>query len=931
MKSASPSTARLCPLIILFCLLAVPHGARAQGGPTVTPDLFGEPVDIVTPGYLHWDRPSGDTVDPDGDERDIDNNFGEHNGGVDEPTFSSQVKAYGAGSVGPEFAYVYGTNTIHWEFRPPGPGSYVISTLLWKELSAPTKIVFSYRRGDEWVDLPAVEGVREWPHFGKLGCWRVEVPKNQLTLPIRVRAESGRGLLHRILLGKLRTESPFTSPAQPTAHPSMYFRTEDLPALRKKVRSGPAKLAYDYMVQRAKAYPRRVGGWKRRGAHVVGRSIIQTAFVSAMTGDDAHLKSVLRMIDKVMSWDHGPDVVKVQMSKTDHYNVLERGRQLSAIVLAYDWCYERMSPEQRRRIRRFIEAEANRLYVYNECMVGNVDSGNWDPWIGAGYGMAGILLRDEHKWADKWIESEKRIFGLNLRHSAEDFGYFMNGFVKALDFGICLKTATGEDIFAPDAERLRALLDYRMTLLTPQRDGYPKFGDASAQNDPVLALCLATYLRDPMAQWFVNNLSCADPRQVGRWGWNHMMPVAVVTMYDAGLKEQTPDVPRLSLGRSFSDESRLSPGLRPVTVLRTGYGRATDVQFSMRCGDFAGWHGHPSQGSFILTAYGDHMTTDLAMGAPYGTPQSDFSKSAQAHCTVMIDGKGQEKYSDPVYGYDLEAGHPGPLLHTDFVDHMLTENAAAYRKNPSLKKLDHAYRHFVFVRRPNRRAYVVILDDIRLDDRPRVYEWLLQTDTEHKVTSEESNRQLISGRALLDVITTDPPSIVVEKVDTLRRWRTLKIRSGSPVVTGRFVNVLYPRTSRMPLPPVTRLAGRSATGARIGTKENGEAVLFATGDSPIEEAGVSTDAKLAAVGSKGGRAQWFLCVGGTRMELDGKLLFRSDAPVTVALDAARNGQISAAGPAEVSIVFGKGESATVNVAAGILTVRRGRPIAGGKR
>jgi hypothetical protein len=64
----------------------------------VSLDLFGELVDIVTPGYLHWNRESGDIVDPDDDRNDIDNNFGEHEGFMDSPEFSSKVTTYGSGN-----------------------------------------------------------------------------------------------------------------------------------------------------------------------------------------------------------------------------------------------------------------------------------------------------------------------------------------------------------------------------------------------------------------------------------------------------------------------------------------------------------------------------------------------------------------------------------------------------------------------------------------------------------------------------------------------------------------------------------------------------------------------------------------------------------------------------------------------------------------
>ena len=902
-----------CCGIMLIAVLTAPSIAGADDAKSVSGDLFGEPVDIVTPGYLHWNSKSGDTVDPHADSHDIDNNFGEHSGKVSVPSLSDQVADYGKGSVEEEFVYVYGDNTVSWEFNVPGGGSYVFSSLLWKELTDETTVVFSFKRDGQWIDLPAIDDAREWPHFGRPFWFQIDVPEGVTRLPMRARTEKGRGLINRMLLGKLRDKSPFITPEEPTEHPHLYFRSKDIPALRKKIKSGPPKLAYDYMLANTEVYRKGMVKWQRKGGHVVGRSVIQTAFVYVMTNDRKHLESVLKMIDKIMSWKHDPDVIKTTMVPEERYNVLERGRQLSAIVLVYDWLYHDIPVKKREEIRKFIADEANRLYVYNECQEGNLEIGNWGPWVGAGYGMAGILFRNEHKWADKWIESEKRIVDVNLRTSGEDFGYFMNGFVKAMDFGITLQTATGEDIFTPNAKRLQALLEYRMTLLTPQQDGYPSFGDARARNEPLLAMCLTAYLDDRLAQWYLHNLSCANPKQVRNWAWNHMFPVAVVTMYRDDLKPQAPNAERLSLAKSFWEDKNLPPGLRPVTVLRTGYGRSTDVQFSIRCGQYGGWHGHPNQGNFMLNAFGDHMTADIARGGTYGSPKSNFSKTPEAHSGVLIDGQGQEKYSDEVYGRDLEAGHPGPLLHTDFVDYVESELAVAYRKNPALKNLDHAYRHFVMVRKPARHAYVVIIDDVQLDDKAHEYEWLIQSDMRHTVTVKGKNRHIIAGKAQLNLFTVEPPDIVSETLETLDTWRTLKIKPASPVKIGRFVTVLYPKTARMRLPKVERISGPTAVGARVGTPRSNETFLFALGDKPIDEAGISCDGKLVVVGYEKAKPAWILCVGATKLTIDGQIWMQSDKPVNAAFMPGVSPVVTSQTEASVTFCPGNTEAKTIQI------------------
>lgn len=916
-----PVTRALLCRVALCVVGFMPSGvAFAQVSQPVSPDLFGELVDVVTPGYLHWSSASGDTVDPDDDRNDSDNNFGEHAGAVDAPTFSSQAKAYAQGSVAEEFVYAYGDNTVSWQFKVPGPGQYVMVTRLWRELQETTNAVFSYRAGETWTELPAVEDIEHWGDYGNPVCFSIEVPEGERSLPVRVRATSGRCLIFRVLLGRKREGSPFADDAEVT-HPSLHFRATDLPELQEKISSGPPKLAYDYMTQQVQWYTntlnRGENSWQpKNSAHHVSRSIAQTAFMYVLTHKPEYLDTVTRMIETVMDWPRDANAIVDQRAG---YNILARGRQLSALAMAYDWLYDEMDVRKRRRLRRFLDEEANRLYLYNGTCVGDVESGNWDPWIGAGYGMAGIALRDEHHWARDWVDSMRRIFRANLHRSGEDFGYFNSGFVKALDFAISLRTATREDLFAPEARRLRALLDYRMMLLTPQRDGYPQFGDAHGSNDPVLALCTAAFLRDPLAQWYIHHLSCGSADQVKSWGWQHMMPVAVVTMYDATLEEEPPGEPRLALARSFADEPDVPAALRAVTIMRTGYDRATDVQLALRCGDYAGWHGHPDQGSFVLNAYGDHLVIDRALGAPYGTPASKFSKSAQAHSTVLIDDKGQVPYSGPVY-YDREAGHTGPLLHASFIDYVLADSTVAYRKNPPIRVMDHARRHFLFVRKPDRHAYIVIFDDLQQDERLHDYDWLVQTDTEHTIETEGPRHYAFRGDAELYIFTVAPNSVEMSQTDSHDIWRTLKLMNTDEVRRGLFLNVLYPKSEEMALPEVARVEGKGFVGAQVGSDD---LFLFATEDSLVNAHGISTDGDIAVLGREDGEVAWFLCAGGARMEADGENLFASDQPVTAAFNAARDGCIVTDGPASVSVSLGGAAPVVIKVEAGTTAVREG--------
>jgi hypothetical protein len=146
----------IIPLFIYSLAVANTDMRLESVNQPVSPDLFGELVDVVTLGYLHWNQESGDVIDPDDDANDIDNNFGEHGGFVDSPEFTT----YGSGNVAEEFVYVCGDGTTGWNFAVSGPGEYILVTRLWRELRERTDIVISYNSGDRWIDLPVVDDIQ---------------------------------------------------------------------------------------------------------------------------------------------------------------------------------------------------------------------------------------------------------------------------------------------------------------------------------------------------------------------------------------------------------------------------------------------------------------------------------------------------------------------------------------------------------------------------------------------------------------------------------------------------------------------------------------------------------------------------------------------------------------------------------------------------
>ena len=100
--------------------------------------------------------------------------------------------------------------------------------------------------------------------------------------------------------------------------------------------------------------------------------------------------------------------------------------------------------------------------------------------------------------------------------------------------------------------------------------------------------------------------------------------------------------------------------------------------------------------------------------------------------------------------------------------------------------------------------------------------------------------------------------------------------------------------------------------------------LLADSGADIDCEGLRTDGRIVAVGWDRGETEWFLVVDATSATINGADVLRAKAPVTVALDAERDGAIVAAEATGVTLSFGPGEPLRINVNAGATRLEAGR-------
>lgn len=210
-----------------------------------------------------------------------------------------------------------------------------------------------------------------------------------------------------------------------------------------------------------------------------------------------------------------------------------------------------------------------------------------------------------------------------------------------------------------------------------------------------------------------------------------------------------------------------------------------------------------------------------------------------------------------------------------------------------------------------------MFDDIRPGGGTHQFEWLLHTDTKHKIEPREDGHYVFSGNAELHAWLLEPRKLSAKTSEKFN-LRSLTVKVEERLRRGFFVSVLYPKATNMQTPEVKRLAGDGFVGASVKGEDVGgeDVILFAQAGGPISSRGWETDGKILGLFPGKGEKKAYIAVRATYLRLGGQELFKADKPVTVALDPAGGGTATLAeGRAQLTIRLG-GRSRTIQLEGG---------------
>ena len=403
-----------------------------------------------------------------------------------------------------------------------------------------------------------------------------------------------------------------------TARPQPGLRS--LEAVRRDIRSGRSAGLWQELrakVEKELQQPLVVAGTKHNRSYkfvaTACNRITDAALVALITNERKYAEASLAQIEVLFDeakWPEWSDQAHLDAGlKSD----LRHGQFARAIGFAYDWIYQLLTPEERRRIVAGLDRRA--IQPFKASIAANEKwirrQSNWKTSVVGGFAILGMSLRNDHpegKWlvefADPLMDKYMEIFGPNGEFN-ENPGYASS--VRFVVDHYLAKYYSSEGRQKPaQLELLRAFSRWILYCISPPRRMLA-VGDAQTGAAPNIAYfgTLASVLRDPVIQWtylrYVGFSSeDARPRAQELLGFDPTVPA----FSPAG---------RLPLATNF-------PAQSGIVTSRSSWDPEVPVSAVWSKARTEDVHRHADWGQVCIDGFGERLIVDL--GSPPVYPKT---------------------------------------------------------------------------------------------------------------------------------------------------------------------------------------------------------------------------------------------------------------------------------------------------------------------
>lgn len=572
--------------------------------------------------------------------------------------------------------------------------------------------------------------------------------------------------------------------ACPGGHPRVLITASELAAFRRRAKDSPEaeaiiRSADRYLDERppsensGKATEKGRDAFEQKNfakwaSKALGNRVSAAASALAdayiITGDARYGRQAVRYATHVAGFD--PDGVTSR--KVSDFG---DGACLRAMALAYDSCFDLLTPEDKSKLQKAIAVRAGRMFEsWHNNLETRVFSAHIWQHILHEFAEAAFATLGEIDEAELWATYVYELWLARVPLlGGEDGGwangnnYFGTNFVTLVSIPTFFEQLIGVDFFAHPWYRNTI---YYMIYTWPPGSGPDGFGDGCERRElaPLSRLAFADILGrkfdDPYAGWYVREGikplggSLRDDSSL-RW---HRLRTAD---YSAAPARSSFDLPQ---ARLFGDIG--------VVAMHTDLANTPkNLMLAFRSSPFGSFnHAHADQNSFNILFGGKRVFSNSGYYIGYGDDHfKGWYIHSRGHNTVLIDNKGQLTGSPDGYGQVIR------YVHNERFTYSQGDASNAYGD----AGLTRFHRHVVLLRP----STVVIYDELEADH-PAKWSWLLHCDD--RISHEAGKSQLTAttstARTRVDFFAATPLSFDVHhRFDPpALNWR--KSKSGGKLV-----------------------------------------------------------------------------------------------------------------------------------------------------
>jgi hypothetical protein len=662
----------------------------------------------------------------------------------------------------PSFTWVAPANAatyaVRWSRDPAFPplATTVVEGVAWptythREAWAPGTYSWQYRA------VTAKGEVTEWSV-----ARRVDVPATAAVLPMPTVAQQRAKV--------------------PSGHPRLFLRPEDLPRLRELGRGREAaalaalrRAADGFIKAGPTPEPEHKGSardknnaelikywWPNRAQTERACEEAETiAFVHLLTGDKAYGEAARRWVLHLASWD--------PQGNTNFTLNCEAGKpMLFRPARAYDWAWDMFTPEDRAKVQaamrtRVLEAwnsgEVSRGVGHLQRPFGSHANRVWHK-----IAESGIAFLDEIPEAPQWLDyAVNKFFACYPVWSDDDGGWhegvsYWSGYQSKVVWWLQVaKSALGLD--GMKKPFFAQVGDYPLYLAPPHSPN-AGFGDLSTRQ-----ITAPSFL-----EYHVRARSVSGNGGNARyWRW---------WAQENGMRENggflgflyRANLPPLPAPRPPTDlpQSKVFHGIGVASLHTTLLDSRRDVHLAFKASPFGSQsHGHNSQNSFLLNAYGAALLVANNYRDLHGSKfHYEYVHTTRAQNAVLVNGEGQIPHSVTSTGRIVrEQLTPG-------YDYVAGDATPAYGK-----RLQKAWRHVVLAK--GAQPFVVLYDEL-VGPQPATFQFMLHALAAFTIDEAAARLRVAQPGAGLEAAYLSPVPLAFAQTDGFK-----------PAPTREFPNIWH--------------------------------------------------------------------------------------------------------------------------------------------